>query len=336
MRKWERILWVFVLTVVLSSPTPWTGSEDRAFAQGRAVRIAWTAVTGAQAPIWIAKEKNLYKKYGLETEIVYVAGSPTATKAMLAGDLDLTVNSGNSVVQAAAAGQDVVVLAGIVNVPVYSLMSKTPLKPSDLKGKVIATDKPGSHPYNSLLLALRHMNLDPRDVKINPIGPPVTVLSAMELGVVDVGLMSPPVLFKAESLGFHTVVDIAALGISNQGSSITATRRFIRGHREEVLKFMKALVEAIHVYKTDPESSFRVLDKYTKVQDREILEKTRRYFADKIIAQVPYPTLEGLKTDVELQSAANPRMSSVNVDQLVDTSFLAELERSGFVRDLYR
>jgi len=336
MQNGKRVLWMFILAVFLTSSIPPVGREQAAFAQGRKMKIAWVAVSGVMAPIWIAKEENLYQKYGLDADVVFVRGSQTATHAMLAGDLDITVNSGSSVVNAGATGQDVVIIASLTNTPGLSLMSKIAMTAANLKGKVIATDKPGTEPYNSLLLALKHLNLTPADVKINPIGPPETVFSAMENRVVDIGVLSPPILFKAESLGFQTVVDISALGISSQGACITTTRRYIRDHRENAVKFMKAFVEAIHLFKTDVGTSHKVMEKYTKISDPEILEKTRQYFGMKMIAQVPYPTREGLKTVVEVQAALNPKISSVNVDQLIDNSLLSELEQSGFIRSLYR
>lgn len=215
-------------------------------------------------------------------------------------------------------------------------MARPGIKTSDLKGKIIATDKPGTGPYQALVLTLKHLHLATRDVRIAPIGPPQTVLASMEQGVVDMGILSPPMSFRAEGLGFHNLVDIAAIGIQSQGVCITTTRRFIRDHREEVLKFMKALVEAIYVYKTDNETALKILEKYTKIRDRKILERTRRYYAEKIIPQVPYPTREGLQAVVEDQAVISPAVASVKVDSLIDNSFLAELERSGFVKTLYK
>lgn len=334
MKRIVRVVALFFLLFSIWSSGAKTGL---AYAQGRKVRLAWVAVSGAMAPVWIAQGLNLYKKYGLDAELLYVGGSTLATRALLTGDLDITVNSGLSVVNAAATeALDVVLVAGISNVLPFYLMARPGIKTSDLKGKIIATDKPGTGPYQALVLTLKHLHLATRDVRIAPIGPPPTVLASMEQGVVDMGILSPPMSFRAEGLGFHNLVDIAAIGIQSQGVCITTTRRFIRDHREEVLKFMKALVEAIYVYKTDNETALKILEKYTKIRDRKILERTRRYYAEKIIPQVPYPTREGLQAVVEDQAVISPAVASVKVDSLIDNSFLAELERSGFVKTLYK
>ena len=151
----------------------------------------------------------------------------------------------------------------------------------------------------------------------------------------DGGILSPPISFRAESLGFHNLVDIAATGIYSQGVCITTTRRFIRGHREEVYNFTKAIVAAINVYKKDSSASLRVLEKYTKIRDREMLERTRRYYAEKIIPDVPYPSREGLRAVIEDQGASSSAVASVKVDSLIDNSFITEIENSGFIRSLY-
>jgi ABC-type nitrate/sulfonate/bicarbonate transport system substrate-binding protein len=334
MKRRVRALVLFLLFFSIWSTVAERGA---AFAQGRKIRLAWVAVSGAMAPVWIAQELNLYKKYGLDAELLFVGGSSLATRALLTGDLDITVNSGLSVVNAAATeALDIVLVAGISNVLPFYLMARSGFKTSDLKGKVIATDKPGTAPYHALTLTLKHLHLTPRDVRITPVGPPPTVLAAMEQRIVDVGILSPPMSFRAESLGFQNLVDIASLGIYSQGVCIATTRRFIKDHREEVLKFMKALVAAINVYKTDPDVALRVLEKYTKIRDWKILERTRRYYAEKIIPQLPYPTREGLQAVVEDQAAMNPVIASVKVDDLIDNSFLSELEKSGFIQAIYR
>jgi ABC-type nitrate/sulfonate/bicarbonate transport system substrate-binding protein len=329
MKSIEGVLVFFLICISMANEGP-------AFAQSRKVRLAWVAVGGAMAPVWIAQELNLYKTYGLDAELVYVGGSTLATRALLTGDLDITMNSGLSVVNAAGTGvSDIVLIAGIANVLPFYLMAKSGLKTSDLKGRVIATDKPGTATYHALMLALKHLNLSSRDVRVAPVGPPPTALSAMEQGLVDAGILSPPMSFRAESLGFRNLVDIASLGMYAQGVCITTTRRFVRDHREEVLNFMRALVAAIHVYKTDRDAALRVLEKYTQIRDRQILERTRRYYAEKIIPQLPYATREGLQAVIEDQAAISPAVASVRVDSLIDNSFVAELERSGFIQTLY-
>ena len=335
MKRTVRVLVLFFLLFFISLSGSSTGL---ALAQNHKVRLAWVAVGGAMAPVWIAQELNLYKKYGLDAELVYVGGSTLATRALLTGDLDITMNSGLSVVNAAGTGaSDIVLIAGISNVLPFYLMARSGLKTSsDVKGKVIATDKPGTATYHALLVALKHLNFSPGDVRIAPVGPPPTTLSTMEQGLVDGGILSPPISFRAESLGFQNLVDIAATGIYSQGVCITTTRRFIRGHREEVLNFTKAMVAAINVYKKDSSASLRVLEKYTRIRDREILERTRRYYAEKIIPQLPYATREGLRAVVEDQAAINPAIAAVKVDSLIDNSFLTELEKSGFVQTLYK
>lgn len=336
MKKVNRFLSVFILSICISASIALCRAVSSAHAQSRKVRLAWVAVSGSMAPIWIAQELNLYKKYGLDAEILFVGGSTLATRALLTEYLDITVNSGLSVVNAAATeALDIVLIAGLTNVLPFHLMARPGIKTADLKGKLVATDQPGTAPYHALILTLKHLNLSPRDVRIVPLGPPPTVVAAMEQGVVDVGVLSPPMSFRAEGLGFQNLIDIASLAIQSQGGCITTTKRFIRGHREEVLKFMKALVEAIHVYRSDPQVSLKVLEKYTKIRDQKILERTRRYYAE-IIPQIPYPTREGLLAVLQDQEAINPAIASIKVDNLIDNSFLAELEKSGFLQAIYK
>lgn len=107
------------------------------------IRSSYAAVSGAFASIWIAQDKGLFGKYGINVDLKYILPA-TATQSLIANSLDIC-NPGGELIEAGLAGHDVVFMLGVLNRAVFSLYSKPELKSfADLKGKVIGVTQPGS------------------------------------------------------------------------------------------------------------------------------------------------------------------------------------------------
>src|SRR5215470_20436638 len=101
------------------------------------VRANYAAFSGAFAPLWIAADRNLFAKYGLNVDLRYIAPA-TATQALISKNLDI-INPGGEIVEAGLNGEPVVYIAGILNRAVMSIYAKPEINSlADLKGKVLA------------------------------------------------------------------------------------------------------------------------------------------------------------------------------------------------------
>ena len=110
------------------------------------VRIAYSSISGAMLPLWVAKDKGLFDKYGVEVELMYIRG--VAIEALLSGEVHFVRASPPAVVRSTLRGADLAIIANTINVAVFSLMSKPDLKrPEDLKGKKM--ESPTSGPAGS-------------------------------------------------------------------------------------------------------------------------------------------------------------------------------------------
>lgn len=80
---------------------------------------------------------------------------------------------------------------------------------------------------------------------------------------------------------------------------------------------------------SDKAMAKKVIEKYTRESDPEILESTYRYGVD-YIAPIPYPAKEGIAEI--LRQSAHPKAKTANPDEFVDMSLVKKLEDSGFFR----
>jgi NitT/TauT family transport system substrate-binding protein len=302
--------------------------------------ISYPSISGAQAVLWIAKETGIFRKNGLDVDLVYITGGPRSMAALLSGQLQVIGTGGNALVAANLRGaKDAVLIATTYNTLVFSLMTRADLKdPKDLKGKSFGVTTLGSLSDFTLRTLLRRWGLDPtRDVVVRPMGGYPEILASMQSGMLDGGVFSPPSNLTAQTLGFREFIDAGSTGIEFASTCYGTTRRFIRDQRETVAQFMRSLTEAIHRFKTDKAVSLKIMGQYTKTRDSAALEETYRVYALRYLPRAPYPTQNGVKSILEsFAETIMPEAKGADPEAFVDTSFVQELDKSGWIARLYQ
>lgn len=317
-------------------------ARGHVFAQDKKLNhltISYPSISGAQAVLWVAKETGIFNKNGLNVDLVYIAGGPRSMAALLSNQLQVIGTGGNSLVAANLNGaKDAVLIATTYNTLVFSLMTGANVKePKDLKGKSLGVTGFGSLSDFTLRTLLKRSGLDPvRDVIIRPMGGYPEIVASMQSGALDGGIISPPTNIKAQELGFRELIDAGSMGIEYAATCYGTTRRFIREQRETVAQFTRSLTEAIHRFKTDKAGSTKIIQQYTKTRDAAVLEETYRVYALRYLPRAPYPTLNGVQTTLDSLIDTIPAAKGASPENFVDTTFVQELERSGWITRLYQ
>jgi NitT/TauT family transport system substrate-binding protein len=299
------------------------------------LRIAY-AGGGSTAPVWIIQERDLLKKYNISAEIVQINASPAALQAMVAGDVDLNVTGVTNLVSARLAGIDVVMLMAVMpTFPNQLVAQKSINSVQELKGKTGGINRFGASTDLGIRLVLRRFGLDPeKDVKLISVGGTAQAVAAMARGLIQFGISTEPFVREAEKVGFKTLVDIGALKIPFHWAGVLVRQSTIKARRPVFARFVRAMSEAIHIYKTEKEWTKGVIGKYLRTNDAENLERSYNSFRP-LFPEVPHPTVDGVKTLLDDLAGKNPKAAEVNPKELVDGSFVDEMERSGFIKQLY-
>jgi NitT/TauT family transport system substrate-binding protein len=303
--------------------------------------VCFSAPSGTMAVAWYAFEKGLFKKYGLDINLVYISSGSKAVSAMIAGDVDFCQVSGPAVVSAAVAGEDLVMIGGLFNTYVYSLMVTPDIKtPEDLRGKAVAISQAGGSSDTAMREALKSMNLKPdEDVAILAVGGQAERLAAMETGAVAGTVVSVPESVEAKEMGYQVLLDMSKLGTPYQHTGIATSKSFIKDNRQVAVNFMKAISEAIAMMKEDKEGTMQVMAEYLLLdveEDEASLTEAHEVLIKGYLPQAPYPTLEGIQTELTSLQAENPAAASFKPENVVDLSIVQELEKSGFISALYQ
>jgi len=164
--------------------------------------------------------------------------------------------------------------------------------------------------------------------------PQPTRLAALNSGAIHGTVVLPPDTIVARRMGMNFLLDLGALNIEFQNASISAGRQVLENKPEIARRFVKSMVEGVHTYKTDKAFSFKLLRKYLKTDDPELIEEAYSFYADKL-PKKPYPTLKGIQAILDQLAKTNPKAVSANPGQFVNVNFLRELDTSGYIDRLY-
>jgi NitT/TauT family transport system substrate-binding protein len=305
------------------------------------IRIFYTAITGEQSIFWIVKESGMLEKYGVDPEMVFIDSGTLALQTMVAGDSHLGMVGSTAVVLSSLGGSGVKMIAGLINNLTYILITDPKItRPEQLKGAKLAIARFGSLSDFGTRLALKKVGVSPSDVTLIQIGGGQPGrFAALKSGVIQGLVVAPPMTRVAIEQGYYPFLDMIKEKIEYAGSGIAASPTLLRQRPQTIRNFMKGFVAGIHYAKTHKEESMRITARYMRLdfnKDRPALEETYRVFIDQLVERKPYPTIEGLRTVLEQVAESDPKVKSAKPEQFIDTSFLRELDQSGFIDGLYK
>jgi ABC-type nitrate/sulfonate/bicarbonate transport system substrate-binding protein len=292
------------------------------------VRIAYSSISAAMLPLFVAKDKRLFDKYGVDVDITYIRG--VSIEALIAGEVQFVRASPPAVVRSTLRGADLAVIANTINVPVFSLMTRADLRrPEDLKGKKIGVTNLGDSPDLVLSMILDKFGLQ-RGADVNVLairgGMPDMIL-AVSKGFVDAGMISAPSNLRGVKLGLRELIDSADLGVPYLNSPMSTRRAYIKSNRDTALRVLRGYYQGVQETHNDRDGAMRILAKYTRVDEPEILAESYRIYGQKFLQKTIHVDLEGVR---QLLRTLGKEAAGANAASFVDASLVQELEKEGF------
>jgi len=323
---------LLALTVVISLVTTATlGSAQEK------LRLAWAGFSPTNSPIWVIENRKLLQKQAVEPEIISIGNSPTVLQALLAGEIDAASISVTTLTSSRLQGADTVMIVGVVPTFVDHIVSLSSItKVEQLKGTTGGVNRLGTTSDLGLRLALRKLGVDPeKDVKIIPTGGTAERFAALSKGLTQFTIIPEPFLTQAEKLGFRNLFNISDLKIPFWWNGILTRESIVKAKRPLMLKLARVMIEAMHIIKTEKEYAKSLFKKNLGVSDPEGLERAYKDYAN-AFPEVPYPTPDGVKTLLDDLAPKNPKAAAADAKAFVDMSLVGELDKSGFIKQLYR
>ncbi|HLG73451.1 MAG TPA: ABC transporter substrate-binding protein [Chloroflexota bacterium] len=291
--------------------------------------VSYGSVAGSFWPLWMAKELGGFDKYGVNVEMPLIETN-AAVAAEIANQLDVMEVSAAPIIGADVNGNvDLVMIASALNHPILGLYTTPDITNADqLKGKAIASGPPGSPVDYSAKLSLSLLGLKPSDVQLRSIGTAEQITAALLSGQMQAGMVAPPQTFQVEAKGFKLLKNIFSQPYQNV--ALVARRSRLDQLAPQLKPLLAAYRDGIANIYDQPDQAIKVLDKYAKVGDQDILKKTLDFYTNPSFAPFQkdmQPTTEGIQAMIDFLAETSPNIKGHKPAEYVDLRFLNDLPK---------
>lgn len=323
-----------VLAVIFALVLP-----TRLAAQTR-TNLAGSVTSESMTALWVARDRGLFKKHGLDMQFILMPRNPLAIAALLAGEIDAAIVGPGHVVNAASSGADIIGIANFAQKLDYRLTARPEIKnKEDLRGKRIAISGPGSTSHLVTMLGLQGLSVDSTQARITLLTIPGTEMNrrlALETGGVDATALRGAIGDLYGNKGYNLLYNFKNKGETLPQTMLATTRRIAAAKPQVIEAYLKTMIEAIAVT-FDPankELVIRLLASNLRLTPGDAEESYHAVINS--YERVPHTNLEGMKRLYKLLTQINPKMADVRVENVIDNSFMNKLETSGYIQSVYK
>jgi NitT/TauT family transport system substrate-binding protein len=306
------------------------------------IRLSYSALSPSTAFLWIPKEKGFFKNHGLDVEILLIESGSLTSQALASGEIGIADNAGAPAIISNASGSGETIIMGLVNSLAYNIVATKQVKDlADLKNRRIGVSRIGSSSHAAVAIGLDHFKLDAKRDNITYVqsGTMTTRIAGMRAGSIDATVVDPGFVPFLMDEGFKDLGYLGKFGIPYQHESLDSSKAFLAKHRGTALNAVKGIIEGIAFIAQERNAAEvkQVLKKYLKFEEQAKIDDayaSLRGYAVNI--RKLYPTDEGVDSLIKFLAKFNPKVASVTVKDVVDSSLVAELDKSGFIDSVYK
>lgn len=296
------------------------------------MRFSFGALSAAQSPLWVAKERGFFKKHGIDAEIIYIVGTQPSAQTMIAREVHLGAIGPSAVVRAVLAGGDLVYVAGMFGAADFVLVAQkgiTHIK--QLVGKRVGIGRFGGGPDFTVRVVLERYGLKPdADVAIIQMGVGNEGrLAALQAKAIEAVILGPPFTFMARKQGLNLVVVFSDVMPEFISAALATSRSYARQNPRAVEAAIRALIDACEYMRSNEEGTLEVLGRYLRMRDKDLLREYYKDVAKEITARY-YLNVKAVDLVLEQERKRDPRAAKAKPEDFIDNSFLDRLKKEGY------
>ena len=327
MRPRQKSLIVSFCIVLLQAAGLW-GAE--------LIRVGYPSLATGFAPSWVTSDKGIWKKQGLDVELVFLRGGSRTVSALIGGSVDFIFGSDLGVTTAILQGASLTRVGVTTNTLGYSLVTQPNVKSiRDLKGKIIGITPGRDAAYARVVKLLRDNGMDAsKDVTFLSVGDggPAARVAALSAGVIHATMFTPPSDLISERAGMKVLTKI---DVPNVGAGINATAAYLQKNRPMSVRFLKGYMEGIQYLKSHKDESLKIFSRYVRNSDLTIMANLYEEISTRVEPGLR-PQPEAVRALLDLAALDYPQAQKLTEKDNWDLSLIDEIQRSGFLDQLYK
>jgi len=284
----------------------------------------------------VTADKEIWKKHGLEVELIYLRGGSRTVSALIGGSVDFILGSDLGVTTAILQGASLTRVGVTTNTLGYSMVTQPNIKTvRDLKDKIIGITPGRDAAYARVVKLLRDNGMDAsKDVTFLSVGDggPASRVAALSSGVIHATMFTPPSDLISEKAGMRILTKI---DVANVGGGLNTTPTFIQKSRPQALRFLRGYMEGVQYMKAHKDESLKIFSKYVRNPDLGIMA----YLYEEIVTRVETglrPQPEAVRALLDLAALDLPQAKRLTEKDNWDLSLIDEIQKSGFLDQLYK
>ena len=308
-------------------------------AKPQQLRLAVSTATPHNTPLWVAKDKKIFEKYGLDVQLIFVMGGTLVTQMLAAGEIQIAANAPAALLGLVAGGEKIALFIGISNTSPFTLVSQPNIKAAaDLRGKRLGTARFGGSSHVSALIALDYLKLDPKrdNIVLLQTGLDPERMAALEQKGLDAAMLQRLATKTMLAKGYTPLLNLHQAKIPYQNTVLASRRDYMASNSKSFESFTRAVVEGYaYVFNRENKQAVKeVIAKNLRLPNADAAEDFYLE-AQEELDRKPYPTLEGTRTVIKFVAEQNPKVASVKAEDIIDLSWLKRLDDEGFFKKVY-
>lgn len=328
----SRTLTVVTCILCILAAPPWVCAAQE-------VMLGYANISARVSPLWIARERGFFSKYGVQLQAVYMPGAPALFATLATGQIQVANSGGSTALGAVAGGLDLRVIGTFTSRIPFDIVASPSIKdPKDLRGKRLGIQAIGGTIWMAGLLGLEYLGLEPRrdSIQVVAAGEQTLLTQALEKGTVDAVVVDSAFSNTLKARGFSIVVELSKTNIPFVSNGIVARASYLQQQPDAARHIVKGWIEGL-AFALSPKMKPAVIAtimRNLKITDVDLAE---RGYQDLLLAtdRKPFPSTEGLRNVQRLMAQRNPAVAGLKTESLVDARIMRELDDSGFIDQLY-
>jgi NitT/TauT family transport system substrate-binding protein len=300
------------------------------------LRISTCAISGGFVHLYTALDNGLFDKYGLKFEHIYIRGSGPNLAALAGDEIQFVYCAADGTIPGLASGIDAKLVASpLVKLPYVLVTRKEIKRPEDLKGKSLGVTRPGDLSARLSRAVIKKFGMTTDQVTIRPIGGSQSErYQAMAGNVVQGIVITPPLDVRAKKDGFNVLYRLVDLDLPFIYSSLHTNYKMLRERPEIVQRLVAAFAEAVHFVEKNPDKAKASVAKAMRVKDEEALQSAYDVYAKEIVDRTMMVPAKSVAEAVDLARESGTQVRK-KPEELYDNAFVLNLEKSGFLKELW-